>query len=979
MRVHCIKTWESATPNVVYESNPMMTPGHIKGQSLRVSQLKRRASAGADSVAYVPTALCLVTQAKYFASFRALLEHFLSYIQDISLNPDLGAVVANTEFVRILAFLLNDTYLPPKCTRLTIQFGYKSIEFPVDYINEPVHNEACVQTLIDVVELDAILTLWQCLLVEKNVIVMGKHNNVIYDVLEGLKMLLFPLKWVLTYVPLLNRDPLELLAESRTLLAGINTEVLDFNQVAVKPLEGAVYNVDTGQLYLYPKRFDGICASEISKLRTTILGLKAYRHRFYEHANIESEDLEKEEDQEPEVWKWQLLMTEDDSERSNYHVLEAREAFLRPLANNLRHYSLCFTAGDKRNMPSFDESSFTKRIFRCGWTDCKAIHFWKAVVHTQSFNQLLDEHSTWDESHSATFRALLDTMAVSNCSDVMWHLWHNRSKHSVYNLTLEPLIAPKGLHIQIQRTLEEKQLQPNDHKFSMYLTRGRDYLRDILPVMKRHRYFSERYRECLGQTDPVEAGDEHYLWYGSAGLLRHIALVYECMEFDDFKELNCNEELLRRLDNEPETLWQALILKAYVQESLHLPSTQVLKSYTAAYKLNGGWVPFHRFATILQSLPASELDLLESDKHANTVINMIARNVQSLRRAAVLGKTRSARTSPEPLFRPEISSLRKGPSHDGITHALMRKIRKFGTVMGVLRESMGGIEIRTVPLNSRIPYQGIARDGCIITTELLITLKKLFTKYRTKIESEKTSKLMHYMDNDMEFQQLHDTIAELQVTNLALTSQQNLHETLCFYLNLHNFMVLYALLVSKEVPNSAIEWHKFLSSVCFIVGEERMTPILIQQMLLNTQFNSQAHELSLYTAIEQAMEHPLLKYALLPVPPVHLAHFGLYIPAKFSTGLRVYTPKSVDKQLEEQARVSCSHVRVDLSRKEAFLPAIFHIKDFGSDDKVLHLVKKALKGQEQYKPLKELLSSVDYRVSTRKAVEDWQFTLKKVL
>jgi hypothetical protein len=299
--------------------------------------------------------------------------------------------------------------------------------------------------------------------------------------------------------------------------------------------------------------------------------------------------------------------------------------------------------------------------------------------------------------------------------------------------------------------------------------------------------------------------------------------------------------------------------------------------------------------------------------------------------------------------------------------------------MGVLRESMGGIEIRTVPLNSRITYRGTARDGCLIATELLITLKKLLSKYRTKIEAEKTSKLMHYMENDMEFQQLHDTIAELQVTNLALTSQQNLHETLCFYLNLHNFMVLYALLVSKEMPNSAIEWHKFLSSVCFIVGEERMTPILIQQMLLNAQFNSQAHELALYTATEQTMEHPLLKYMLLPVPPVHLAHFGLYIPAKFSTALRVYTPKSVDKQLEEQARVSCSHVRVDLSRKEAFLPAIFHIKDFGSDDKVLHLIKKALKGHEQHKPLKELLSSVGYMVRTRKLVEDWQFTLKKVL
>jgi len=37
------------------------------------------------------------------------------------------------------------------------------------------------------------------------------------------------------------------------------------------------------------------------------------------------------------------------------------------------------------------------------------------------------------------------------------------------------------------------------------------------------------------------------VWYGGVGLLRHVALVYECMDFEYFRELNCSEELLRRL------------------------------------------------------------------------------------------------------------------------------------------------------------------------------------------------------------------------------------------------------------------------------------------------------------------------------------------------------------------------------------------------------------------------------------------------
>ena len=977
MRVHCIKTWELATPNVVYESNPIMTLAHSKAPSLRVSQIKRRASAGTEMAIYAPIALCVVTQAKYFASFRALLEHFFEYIQEIALNSDLGPAVANTEFIRIVAFLLNDTYLPPKCTQLTIQFGYKSIDFPVDYINEPVHSESCVQTLLDLVEVDALLTLWQCLLVEKNVIVMGRHNNLIYDVLEGLKMLIFPLKWVLTYVPLLSKDPMELLAESKTLLAGVNTAVLGFTQVAVKPMEGAVYDIDTGQLYLYPKHFEGICPAELTALRTTIVGLKAYRHRFYEYANVESEETDKAEDSAPEAWKWRLFMTEDDSERSNYHILEAREAFLRPLSSNLRHYSLCFTAGDKRNMPSFDESAFTKRIFHCADAHCKSIDFWKAVVHTQSFNQLLDEHSTWDESNSVTFRALLDTMETSKCVDVMWHLWHNRSKHAVYGIVLEPQIAPKGLYIQVLRTLEGKQINPTDPKFNMFLTKGRDYLRELQVTMKRHAYFSERYRDCLIKVE----GDieERYVWYGGVGLLRHVALVYECMDFEDFRELNCSEELLRRLDDEGETAWQALVLKAYVQEALGLPSSLILGSYTAAYSLNGGWIPFHRFATILQALPPAELDQFESDKLESSVINIIARNVRSLTRAAALGKTRSACTSPEPLFRPDVSSLRKVQNRDGFGHVVLRKFRKFGTAMGVISETKGGIEIRTLPLNSRFSFPGQAREGCAVATDLLITLKKLLAKHRNKIELGKSSKIMRYLESDMEFQKLQETIGELQVVNLNLTSQQNLHETLCFYLNLHNFIVLYAVLVKQETPNSAIEWHKLLSSVCFIVGEERMTPILIQKMLLNAHFNSQAHELALYTATEQGIDHPLLRYALVSVPPVHLAHFGLYLPATFTAGLRVYTPKAVDTQLEEQAKSCCAHTVVDLARREVTLPAIFHIKDFGSDEQVLHLIKKALKGLESRSVLKQLLSSMDYKVRARKSVEDWRFSLRKVL
>lgn len=972
MRVHCVKMWEYVNPAIAYMSSAIQTSRSLAGLG------KRRASVEVVTGCYVPVALCLLTRGKYYASFRALLEELMAYVHDLRGNPALGAKVSNAEFTRILVFLLNDLFLPPKCTQMTLHLSTRQVPFPIDYIGEPIHNEDCLSMLLDLVDIDILLTLWQLLLMEKNVILMGHLNNVIYASLEGLKMLMFPLKWVLTYIPLLSRNPQQLIAENKKFLAGINTSFLPFSAVAIKSFEGAVYNLDTGELFLNPKSYCTICKQELAELKYRLTALKAVRFRYFERADVGLEIWETQEEEE----KWREMVDLPEEERADVQVTDLRDAFLKPLIDNLKHYSSCFTPGLKKNSPNFDVPQFTMKLTRCSVTSCNAVNFWVTLVNTMSFQQLMDEHSNWDESNADVFRALIAVKSKSGCKNVLAYLKEERKEKYVYKIDLKPEISPKELYLQLLDVLNSKSCsQTDDKKFSTYLTTGKEYLQGLVQTLEGHEYFSERSWECLRGAGPEEGGEDFQrLWYGDTGLLRHLSLIFECYSKEDLKGINHNQGLLQRLEAENVSNWQAQVLKAYLEEALGLDPALAIASYQAAYQRNGGWIPFHRFSLLLSSITGPDIQTCFQElEQCEGTLRRIARNVWSQMQESI--SEDRARSSLEAA--PEVTTPTHTPEktpespREKVRFGIMRKITRVAAVMGAMRESIGGVEIRTVPLNEKPILKSQTRESYIIVENMLATLKRILLKYKNKVDNEKTNKLFQLLDSDAEFKQLAEAIGELHNIKLQPTGLQHPTQTLSLYLNLHNFVVLYGLLVKKHTSNSAVDWNKFLSSLCVIVGGQRITPLIIQTVLLKAPFNPEAMELAAFYPMDAGEEHPLQRYQLAADFPY--VHFGLYVPTQFCTSLRVYSARAVEKQLEEQAKAYCQQVTVDELRRTVSLPAIFYIKDFGSDLETLELVRKVLKGEPKGKSLKRLLKSELREIEKLHTAEDWRFTLKNAL
>ena len=962
--------WEYVNPAIAYMSSAIKASRSLAGLS------KRRASTEVATGCYVPVALCLLTRGKYYASLRVLLEELVAYVHDLRGNPALGAKVSNAEFTRVLAFLLNDVFLPPKCTEMTIRLGSRQVTFPIDYIGEPIHNEDCLGMLLDLVDIDILLTLWQLMLMEKNVIIMGSLNNVIYGALEGLKMLMFPLKWVLMYIPLLSRNPQLLIAENKKFLAGINTSFLQFNEVAVKSFEGAVYNLDTGELFLNPKSYCTICMQELAELKYRLTALKAVRFRYFERADVGLEIWETQEEEE----KWREMVDAPESERVDVQVTDLRDAFLKPLIDNLKHYSSCFTPGLKKNSPNFDVPQFTMKLARCSVPACNAVNFWVTLVNTMSFQQLMDEHSNWDESNADVFRSLIETKRKSGCKDVLAHLREGRDQKSVFCIDLKPEISPKALYSQLLAAIRSKTASPTDKKFSTYLATGQEYMQGLIQTLDAHDYFSERYWECLRGAGPEEGVEDcPRLWYGETGLLRHISLIFECCSSEDFKGINHNQGLLQQLEAETPSNWQAQVLKAYLQEALGLDPALAVASYQLAYLRNGGWVPFHRFSVLLEAMTGPDIQsCFQELEQCEGILRRIARNVwRKMQESIYDDRARSSLEAPEVTTPTRTPEKTPESPREKIRFGIVRKFTRVAAVMGAMRESIGGVEIRTVPLNEKPTPKGQPRESYLVVENLLATLKRILLKYKNKVDNEKTNKLFSLLDSDPEFKHLAEAIGELRNVKLQVTGLQHPTQTLSLYLNLHNFVVLYGVLVKKHTANNAVDWNKFLSSLCVIVGDHRITPLLIQTILLKAPFNPEAMELAAFYPMDLGEEHPLQRYQLAADFPN--VHFGLYVPTQFCASLRVYSARVVEKQLEEQARAYCQQAVVDELRRTVALPAIFYIKDFGSDLETLELVRKVLKGEAKGKGLKRLLKSELREIEKLHTAEDWRFTLKSAL
>lgn len=135
----------------------------------------------------------------------------------------------NNEFADIINFLLNEVTLPPMNQSITLYLpNYEgTIILKSSIYKDNINSNYPVKSLFDLISLDNILSLFFLLLLENKVVIVGDNSQNIFMVCDSLIQLLFPLKWMNTYIPLATEDMIQYLQSFIPFLIGMNEEIFE--------------------------------------------------------------------------------------------------------------------------------------------------------------------------------------------------------------------------------------------------------------------------------------------------------------------------------------------------------------------------------------------------------------------------------------------------------------------------------------------------------------------------------------------------------------------------------------------------------------------------------------------------------------------------------------------------------------------------------------------------------------------------------
>ena len=201
-------------------------------------------------------------------------------------------------------------------------------------------------------------------------------------------------------------------------------------------------------------------------------------------------------------------------------------------------------------------------------------------------------------------------------------------------------------------------------------------------------------------------------------------------------------------------------------------------------------------------------------------------------------------------------------------------------------------------LNLYKKYKKTSKDPLQLIEEIavhiyLFILKKSLHKIQPEII---TPKLLQNLQNSVEFQPIKNLVAELQVIDLKyLLKISDDHKT-TFWLNIFNFLMIFAVIYRKENLLTYYEWHKLKKNSFFNIGGLNFSLYEIETNILRNNYMSK----KLFSEIiDFSKGDSRNKFKLDNI--IKYLNFAISEPMTSSFKLQIYFPKTIEKQILKNA------------------------------------------------------------------------------
>ena len=218
-------------------------------------------------------------------------------------------------------------------------------------------------------------------------------------------------------------------------------------------------------------------------------------------------------------------------------------------------------------------------------------------------------------------------------------------------------------------------------------------------------------------------------------------------------------------------------------------------------------------------------------------------------------------------------------------------------------ENEGNNPLKMNILNMYKKFKKTAKDPSQIVEEIgilmcLFILQKSLHKLQPEVI---TSKFLSTLNNSEEFKKIKDVVAELQVIDLKyLLNVKDNHKT-SFWLNILNFLVIFAIIYRKENILTNYEWHKLKKNSYFNIGGFNFSLQEIEMNIIGNKNKSKTfyEEMTSFPRGDSRNKFKIDN-------PVKYVNFGIYEPMNFSFKLQIYFPQTIENQILKNAIDYCS-------------------------------------------------------------------------
>ena len=278
---------------------------------------------------------------------------------------------------------------PPNKTILNFNLRFSQIKYCSQSNIEIPTNEICIKILFNCLEISTIINLYIALLFEKYIILIGNQNQMLFCICEGLKKLLFPFRWLHTYVPILPKQLFNFLDSPSPYFFGIKSNLIDPIELNKQYPSHIICDINSSTIYGNVSSLK-LPLNEELKIKKKLMLLKNKNINFYDDVIIDNVNFSNLNNKNIEF---------EDVDFSLSFNQNVQKIFFRIFKNNLYRIKKEYMFN---NNNTFDSKSFL-RLF----DDNKEYKlFFDKIINTYAFEFFILYMHYFDDSNSRLFNLI---------------------------------------------------------------------------------------------------------------------------------------------------------------------------------------------------------------------------------------------------------------------------------------------------------------------------------------------------------------------------------------------------------------------------------------------------------------------------------------------------------------------------------------------------------------------------------------------